>query len=52
MTINTIGIDPSASINSIEREVPRIFDPGIMDFFSNGYSIPRCIIDVIRMTRL
>ncbi len=40
MRKNTNGIDANVNINSIRREVPRIRDPLIFDFFSNGYSKP------------
>jgi len=49
MAINTIGIDPKMSPNSNVREVPKILDPENTDFFSNGYSIPRCAIEVTRI---
>lgn len=52
MATKTIGIDPKMSISSNVRDVPKILDPGITDFFSRGYSMPRCVIEVIRIIRL
>jgi len=50
--MNMNGIDTKVSINSIIMEVPRICDPGTLDFFNNGYSRPNCVNVVTSKTKL